>query len=574
MEGQQPLKPCVHATKAIAVKTTVYEDQSINAVRPVSEFVKKNYAENLIQCTLDGALGNQKCGAKLIVGGVGHYPAAKILQTIIRVAAANGVSHLMIGKDGVMTTPAVSLAIRQYHADGGIILTSDSRSSVNTGNIGIKFNGYSGGPASKAVIEKVSKCTRQITHFFVCPEVRINLSSLSDHTVQVANVGAMRVEVFDSVVDYGKCMERLFDFWMLRPLFSGSITGTPVRLLVDCMNGASGPYAYGVFHDHLGVFTEDHRRYNPLSNKDASSAILSSTGVEYLLEELKRGVHDVGVTIDYDGTRATVVGSNGFVIPHTDSLAVFAYNVHLFPYFRQCGGVKGLARTVASPANVDRVAKKMKLPCYEVPGDFEHFEALMNAGLVSVCSEEDAGIICNIIREPDGIWAALCWLSVFSRTKRSIEQNVRDVWSTFGRHVFCRCNFEHCSAEAAKRLMGALLETVSSPKFKGKIFKKGDRKFVVSMADNFCYSSPADKTIYADQGIRIYFNDGSHLYFRMDMDSKSQQATVRIAINACIQDGKLHDKPTRELLEPLTELAMEIAKVKEFISQVCPAVSQ
>ncbi|KHJ46912.1 phosphoglucomutase/phosphomannomutase, alpha/beta/alpha domain II [Trichuris suis] len=353
MEGQSP-PSCIHAVKAIAVKTTVHEEQGVSNFKQVSEFVKQNYVENLIQCLLDGAFGSQKFGSKLILGGVGHYPCGRILQIIIRVAAANGVGHLMIGKDGVMTTPAVSLAIRQYHADGGIILTTRNRNDKSSGEFAIKFNGFSGGPVAKAVRENISKLTKVITHFFICPELSVNLSSLGDHTVEVANVGTTRVEVFDSVGDYGKCMERLFDFWMLRPLFSGSITGTPVRLLVDCTNGASGPYAYGVFHDHLGVFTEDHKRYNPLIYADDLNTGPNVTSMEYLLDNLKSGVHDIGVAIDCDGTRAIVVGQNGFVAPHTDNLAVFAYNANLFPYFRQCGGVKGLARTVASPANIDR----------------------------------------------------------------------------------------------------------------------------------------------------------------------------------------------------------------------------
>ncbi|KHJ42477.1 phosphoglucomutase/phosphomannomutase, alpha/beta/alpha domain I, partial [Trichuris suis] len=151
----------------------------------VSTYQQKNYVENFVQCLLDGGLAGRKEGATLVVGSDGRYFATSVLQTVIRIAAANGVSTIMIGQFGVMTTPAISLAIRDHKTDGGIVISAGRTCGGRQGLFGIKLCLSNGGPADDAVNARIYRLTKTIKEYYMCTKLEVKLNRVGEQVVRV-----------------------------------------------------------------------------------------------------------------------------------------------------------------------------------------------------------------------------------------------------------------------------------------------------------------------------------------------------------------------------------------------------
>ncbi|CDW55556.1 phosphoglucomutase [Trichuris trichiura] len=525
--------------------------------------MQEHYAENFIQCILDGGLKEKKKGATLVVGGDGRNLNDLVFQKIFRIAAANGVGHIKMGVSGLMTTPAVSLAIREFKADGAIILTASHSPGGQNGDFGIKFNGSNGGPVSISVAENIYQLTKTITRYSTCPELLINYTSVGSQRVDIDNVGTMTVEIFDSIKQYSDRMERIFDFYLLKSLFSGSITGKPFRVLIDGMHGVTGPFVLSLFHDRLGAFSEDMRNCDPLSD---FGGFIPDTDLTQsaLIVEMERGTHDLGAVFDADGDRSIILGERGFFVTASDSLAVLADSIDTLPYFKTLSDVKGFARSMPTAAAVDR--QKLNLTCFEVPSNGSFFADLMDAGLVSLFGDESLGIGCSYIREKDCIWSVLAWLTVVARRKMSVEQIMRRHWGAFGRNVFIRYDFENCDVAACREMMSKLEQTVTNASFAGRSFTAESQTFTVSKADNFTYVSPTNGA-----GLRIFFTDNSRLIFRL-FDVSTTEATVCIYADYYVNDKQRQQLSASVLAKPLIDIAFALSEIKKFVGRVEPTV--
>ncbi|XP_042913424.1 phosphoglucomutase-1-like [Parasteatoda tepidariorum] len=132
-----------------------------------------------------------------------------------------------------------------------------------------------------------------------------------------------------------------------------------------------------------------------------------------------------------------ILGKKAFFVCPSDSLAVLANNLECIPYFKKTG-VKGYARSMPTAGAVDRVAEVTGKKSYETPTGWKYFGNLMDAGLLSLCGEESFGTGSDHIREKDGIWAVLAWLSVIANTNLSVEDLLTQHWVKFGRNFFTR----------------------------------------------------------------------------------------------------------------------------------------
>ncbi|VDP05972.1 unnamed protein product [Soboliphyme baturini] len=397
--------------KVETVKTTVFEGQKPGTSglrKPVPTFQTPNYTENFIQCSIDAGLGGKKKGATLVVGGDGRYLCDHVVQLIIQIAAANGVHKLIVGQNGFFSTPAVSCIIRKYKTDGGIILTASHNPGGPNGDFGIKFNIANGGPAPEMITEKIFELTKEIKKYHICPELKVDLSSLGEQEFDIEGVGKFVIDVIDSVKDYCELMEQIFDFESIRNLISGQTTGTSFRVLIDSMHGATGPYVMRIIGEKLGARTEDLLHCNPLADFGGFHPDPNLTYAASLVDLMRKGSHDLGAAFDGDGDRNMILGKNGFFVTPSDSLAVLANNLECIPYF-QHSGIKGFARSMPTAGAVDRF---------------------------TVCERR--------FLEKDGIWACLAWLSVLAHLKKSVEEIVRDHWKIYGRNVFTRYTFNHC----------------------------------------------------------------------------------------------------------------------------------
>ncbi|TMS35875.1 hypothetical protein L596_003171 [Steinernema carpocapsae] len=570
-----------------SVKVTEVPTKPFNGQKPgtsglrkrVPEFQQEHYTENFIQCVLDGGLGDQKVGSVLIVGGDGRYLSPEVTNVIIKIAAANGVSRLIVGQNGFLSTPAVSCLIRktslnvsrafQGAINGGIIMTASHNPGGPKGDFGIKFNCENGGPAPDHITNKMYDLSTKITSYRICADLNVDFTQIGHYTQEVEGFGMFTVDVIDSVKDYVEMVEEIFDLSKIKLFLSGATTGKPYRILVDSMCGATGPYVSTIFADKLGVNHKNLLHTVPKPDFNGMHPDPNLTYAHHLVEALKRGEHDIGAAFDGDGDRNMILGRNGFFVTPSDSLAVIAANMKAIPYFQK-HGIKGFARSMPTAGAVDRVGAATEMHVYEVPTGWKYFGNLMDAGKLSLCGEESFGTGSDHIREKDGIWAFLAWLQILAETKSGVEEIVRTHWKKFGRNVFTRYDYENVEAGGANVMM-TFLESML-PTFVGKPLTANNITYKVAAADNFQYNDPVDGSVAKKQGIRVIFEDGSRIVLRLS-GTGSAGATIRIYVDSFVPNSseKL-DLPAQDLLKPLVLIALDLCKMEQFTGRTAPTV--
>ncbi|KAJ1350974.1 hypothetical protein KIN20_006906 [Parelaphostrongylus tenuis] len=479
------------ALKVESVPTTPFQGQKPGTSglrKRVPEFQQKHYTENFVQAILDGGLGSKKKGAVLVVGGDGRFLCLEAVNVIIQISAANGVSRLIIGQNGFLSTPAVSnLIIKGSEGrkiDGGIILTASHNPGGPKGDFGIKFNCQNGGPAPDGITNAIYDITTKISHYSICPHLKCDVNRIGRNEYDVDGVGHFIVDIIDSVKDYVELMQSIFDFSKIKSLISGQLTGKRFEVLVDSMHGATGPYVSTILCDCLGVESRGLLRTVPKPDFGGGHPDPNLTYAKTLVEQLNRGQHDFGAAFDGDGDRNMILGKGFFVTP-SDSLAVIAENLSCIPYFKS-RKTSGFARSMPTAGAVDLVAKAKGLEVFETPTGWKYFGNLMDAGRISLCGEESFGTGSAHIREKDGVWAMLAWLQILAEKKMSVEDIVKEQWKRYGRNVFTRYDYENVDASGANLLMTFLESQMAA--FVGKELIANNVSYKVKLADNFQYN--------------------------------------------------------------------------------------
>ncbi|PRD32122.1 UNVERIFIED_CONTAM: Pgm [Trichonephila clavipes] len=531
--------------------------------KKVKIFKQDNYTENFVQCILT-AMGDKLKGSYLAVGGDGRYYVKEAVQKIIKICAANKVKKLIVAQNGIMSTPAVSCLIRKKGCDGGIILTASHNPGGENEDFGIKFNISNGGPAPDGCTNSIYKLSTEIKEYYICPELECDISKIGINDYLIENE-PFRVEVVDSVDDYLLLMKEIFDFPVLKSHISGGF-----KLLINCMHGVTGPYAKRIFIDELGAEVNSVVNGVPLEDFGGHHPDPNLTYAADLVNAMKVGDFDLGAAFDGDGDRNMILGKKAFFVCPSDSLAVLANNLECIPYFKK-SGIKGYARSMPTAGAVDRVAEVTGKKIYETPTGWKYFGNLMDAGMLSLCGEESFGTGSDHIREKDGIWAVLAWLSVLAKEKLSVEEILTKHWKKFGRNFFTRYDYENCDAEPCNKMVVELDATMQSQTLVNKSFSSLNKSYVMSKMDNFEYTDPVDKSVASKQGIRILFDDGSRIVLRLS-GTGSSGATVRLYIDSYEKDEAKIKQPAQEVLKPLINIALEITKIKEFTGRDAPTV--
>ena len=526
--------------------------------KKVAEFAAGHYLPNFVQSVFDAVRPAAGFGGQaLVVGGDGRFYNREAIQTVIRMAAANGFARVLVGQDGILSTPAASAVIRAHGAFGGLILSASHNPGGPDGDFGIKFNGANGGPAVEAVTDAIYAGTQCIAAFHTIDTADVDLGRLG-----TADVGGCRVEVIDPVADYVSLMQRLFDFDALRALFAGGF-----RLAFDAMHAVTGPYAHAIFEQALGAPAGTVRNGKPLPDFGGGHPDPNLVHAKDLLE-LMMGRHphepapDLGAASDGDGDRNLIIGRGLFVSP-SDSLAVLAANAHLAPAY--AGGLAGVARSMPTSAAVDRVAKKLGIPCFETPTGWKFFGNLLDAGRITLCGEESAGTGSDHVREKDGIWAVLLWLQILAVRRQSVAEIVQAHWAQYGRNFYTRHDYEEVDSAAAQALMKALAARL--PTLQGTALA-GRR---VEVADDFAYTDPVDGSVSRHQGLRLVFDDGSRIVWRLS-GTGTAGATLRVYIERFTEDPALMAQDPQQAMADLIALADTLAGVREHTGRAAPDV--
>jgi phosphoglucomutase len=512
-------------------------------------FMQPGYLENFIQATFDAINGG--AGKKLIVGGDGRYFNKVAIQTILKMAAGNGVAEVIVGQDGILSTPAASHLIRLNNADGGFILSASHNPGGIDEDFGVKFNGQNGGPAPENLTAKIFDATKIITEFKTVVADDIDLNSIG-----TAHLGDMKVQVVDPVESYQALMETLFDFPAIHALFKGGFT-----MCFDAMHAVTGPYAKAILEGTLGAAAGTVVNGTPLEDFGKGhpdpNPIWAKTLMDLMMSD---GAPDLGAASDGDGDRNMIVGRGAYVTP-SDSLAILAANARLAPAYQK--GLAGIARSMPTSAASDRVAEKLGIGCYETPTGWKFFGNLLDAGKVTICGEESAGTGSDHVREKDGLWAVLLWLNILAVRKQSVADIVMDHWQTFGRDYYSRYDYEDIAIDKANQLMQSLRAQL--PDLAGKTVAG----MTVSQADEFSYHDPVDGSISNNQGVRLSFEGGARAVFRLS-GTGTQGATIRLYLEQYSNDDIGRD--TQEALQDVRNAAQAISDMQATIGRIAPDV--
>uniref|UniRef100_UPI00398F7D31 phosphoglucomutase-1 isoform X2 n=1 Tax=Pristiophorus japonicus TaxID=55135 RepID=UPI00398F7D31 len=560
-------------SRILTVKTTAFGDQKPGTSglrKRVGVFQSKaNYAENFIQSILTAAVepAERQC-AVLVLGGDGRYYNTHVIQLIIQMAAANGIGRLVIGQNGILSTPAVSCIIRKIKAIGGIILTASHNPGGPDGDFGIKYNISSGGPAPEAVTEKIFQLSKTIEEYAICPDLKVDLATIGKQQFDLENkFKPFTVEIVDSVEAYTNMLRNIFDFSALKELLSGT---DQLKIRLDAMHGVMGPYVKRILCEELGSPANSAVNCTPLEDFGGHHPDPNLTYAADLVQAMQTGSYDFGAAFDGDGDRNMILGKHGFFVNPSDSVAVIAANIFTIPYFQQTG-VRGFARSMPTSGALDRVAKATKIALYETPTGWKFFGNLMDANKLSLCGEESFGTGSDHIREKDGLWAVLAWLSIIAKRKQSVEAIMQEHWQKYGRNFFTRYDYEEVDAEAAGKIMKDLETMMLDRAFIGHKFTVCEEEYVVDKADNFEYCDPVDGSISRNQGLRIIFTDGSRLIFRLS-GTGSAGATIRIYIDSYYKDATKIFKDPQAMLSPVIKIALKVSQIHERTGRTSPTV--
>ncbi len=549
--------------KIISKPTRAFNDQKPGTSglrKKVKVFQQPGYLENFVQSIFDTL--KVPAGATLTVGGDGRYYNRPAIQTIIQMAAANGFSRVLVGQAGILSTPAASHIIRKYHTYGGMVLSASHNQGGINGDFGIKYNISNGGPAPEKITDDVFAKSKLITHYKTADLPEINIDHIGE---TVFDDGKFTVKVIDAVQDYADLMQELFDFTAIKKLLASGF-----KVQFDAMHAVTGPYAQEIFTNRLGAPTTSLMNCVPSEDFNGGHPDPNLTYAEDLVEIMYAGdsAPDFGAASDGDGDRNMILGKNFFVTP-SDSLAVLAANATLVPAYAT--GIAGVARSMPTSGAVDRVAAKLNIPCYETPTGWKFFGNLMDAGKVTLCGEESFGTSSSHVREKDGLWAVLFWLNVLAAKAdacgqaQSVEAILMAHWAEFGRNVYSRHDYETIPTDAANSVIQHIKAQFES--LPGQTFGS----YSVKTCDDFSYLDSIDGSISHNQGIRILFEDGSRIVFRLS-GTGTEGATIRIYLEAFEPDSRKHHLDAQVALAEMIQIALLISQLKEKTGRDTPTV--
>ncbi|MCJ9427856.1 alpha-D-glucose phosphate-specific phosphoglucomutase [Kordiimonas marina] len=536
------------------VKTTPFTDQKPGTSglrKKVKVFQGQHYLENFVQSIFTAIGGGH--GKTLVLGGDGRFYNPQAVQTILKMAAANGVSRVLVGRNGLLSTPAASAVIRKYETSGGIILSASHNPAGPDEDFGIKYNIGNGGPAPERITSAIFEESKKISDYSILDWPDIDLDRLGGQMV-----GDMSVDIIDPVADYQVLMESLFDFGKIRALFQSGFT-----LRFDAMSAATGPYAKAILEGALGAAPGTVVNGDPLEDFGGHHPDPNPVHAKALFDLMYgEDAPDMGAASDGDGDRNIILGRGLYVAP-SDSLAALAANAHLAPGYKD--GLKGIARSMPTSRAADRVAEALGIPSFETPTGWKFFGNLLDADMATLCGEESAGTGSNHVREKDGLWAVLLWLNIIAERKQSIPEIMAEHWHTYGRNYYSRHDYEALEVAPANALMDALRGKLSS--LVGQTFH-GE---TVASADDFAYTDPVDGSVSTGQGLRVAFESGSRFVIRLS-GTGTVGATLRVYLERYEPKGGDMGMDTQDALATIITIADEVAEISARTGRDAPTV--
>lgn len=532
--------------------------------KKVTVFQQPHYSEAFVASILlsipEGAEGSF-----LVIGGDGRFYNPEVVQLIAKIGAAYGVKKILVGQDGILSTPAASHVIRKREATGGILLTASHNPGGPNADFGIKYNLTNGAPAPESVTNKIFATSKSLTEYKIADIPTVDISKIGTQTY-----GPLEVEIIDSTADYVEMLKDIFDFPLIKSFLESH---KDFKTLFDALNGVTGPYGIAIFEKELGLPSSSTQNCIPSPDFGGGHPDPNLVYAHSLVEAVDKDNIQFGAASDGDGDRNMIYGANAFVSPG-DSLAIIAHYAKLIPYFQK-QGVYGLARSMPTSGAIDLVAKKQGLQNYEVPTGWKFFCNLFDTKKMSICGEESFGTGSNHIREKDGLWAVVAWLNIIAGVAKekpgetpSIASIQHEFWGIYGRTFFTRYDYEGVDSDGANKVVANLTELITTKKSEFVDSTIQGRK--VLEADDFAYTD-LDGSVSKNQGIFVKFDDGSRIVVRLS-GTGSSGATIRLYVERHESDSSKFKLDAQDYLKDNIQLAIDLLKLKEYVNREEPDV--
>ncbi|QSL66678.1 hypothetical protein MERGE_001062 [Pneumocystis wakefieldiae] len=506
----------------------------------VTIFQQPGYTENFLEAIF--SVLRPKSGEIWIIGGDGRYYSETVIQTVIQMAAAHGVSKLVIGHKGILSTPAASWMIRTYKAAAGLLLTASHNAGGPNGDFGIKLNMSNGGSAPEAIIHEIYRYTKNMTRYITMDIEKIDLSKIETRVEQ-----GLTVEIVDPVQGYVDYLTEIFDFELIQAFFKRF---TKFRILFDGLHGGKE------LLERLQLPPASLQNCVPLPDFGGGHPDPNLTYAKTLTTRVDAEKIDVGFASDGDGDRNMVYCVETLVSP-CDSLALIAHYAEKIPYFKK-NKVLGLARSMPTSMALDLVAEKKGLKCYEVPTGWKFFCTLFDHNKISICGEESFGIGSNHIREKDGLWGVLSWLNILAAINMENENQIfkgildilEEFWEIYGRTYFSRYDYEEIDSFSAGKALNRFSEIIHDDGFIGSSPIYG---YKVQDAGDFSYHDSITGETTEHQGLYINFCNRSRIVVRLS-GTGSCGATIRLYIEKYEADRQKFNLKVQDNISVLVRL--------------------
>lgn len=395
----------------------------------------------------------------------------------------------------------------------------------------------------------------------------------------------VNIEVIDSTESHVNLLKSVFDFKSIKSL----LDRPDFSMVYDAMYGVNGPYIKKVLIEELGQSAETCMNADPKDdfggghadpNLTYAKELVAIMGLNRKGEKIDVGgkkIPSFGAAADGDGDRNMILGTQFFVSP-SDSLAIIAAHADVIPFFRSQGGLKGVARSMPTSGAVDLVANDLGFDLFETPTGWKYFGNLMDSKALFggtdytpfICGEESFGTGSDHVREKDGLWAVLAWLSILaaentdaSKPLVTVQNIVEKHWAKYGRNYYCRYDFEGMDKAKCEAMMDKMRADAESNT--GKTVGK----YTIAKSDDFTYVDPVDGSVAKKQGIRFLMADGSRVIFRLSGTAGSG-ATVRMYVEQ--YEPKNINMVAADALSGLIRVALDLCDIKGFLGTEEPTV--
>ena len=543
-------------SKIKVVETKPYQDQKMGTSglrKKVKIYQQQNYIENFVQSVFNSYQPSDYKGKSLIIGGDGRFYNDVAIQLCIKIGVANGIGKIILAENGLMSTPAVSLLIRSQPKNecyGAFILTASHNPGGPNDDMGIKFNGDNGAAIPEGKNLQIFEESKKIEKYFILDtDEKYPLDKPSEISVdEDGKIRKIPIEIESTTKRYVEEMQKLFDFDLIKTLFNRE----DFEFVFDALNGISGPYALDIFNKIFNVPLKNLDKCHPLPDfggihpdPNLVHAKDLDAKMDVFKKDLSKKVPDFGAACDGDADRNIIFGPRMLVSP-SDSLAVITNNAEIIKSLMRNGPLKGVARSMPTSGAVDRVAKKKGLNCYEVPTGWKFFGNLLDDGRISLCGEESFGTGSDHIREKDGIWAILCWLTILAQKNKDNKGKLIGI----------------------PEIMAKVKENLNKNIETFKTMKEGNEALI------FEYNDPVDHSVSKNQGWIFRYKNGSRIIFRFSGTS-STGATVRIYFEKHVEpDGDLQSDVADIIKngENFPELAVKLSDIHNVAGRTGPTV--